>query len=153
MARHYFYEIDRQGVLWHNGTALTDAAFLRTFFARLQSDEHAAFPGYPFVSRCAGEPNYVRAEVTPIVFRSLDADGLLHGNGEVRIRFDATSLRIDPHDRLFHGAPVSGLGFLTPAVTMELAPAIEAVDGGFVFVAGERRVHIARTTDPGPSPH
>src|SRR5687767_14895715 len=138
--RRYFYEIDRHGVLWHDGTPLEDEAFLASFFARLRPNDTGACPGHPFVSPCAGELNYVRAEVTPIVFRRLAAAGDLEARGGVRARFDPTTLRVDAHGRLYHAAPVGGIGLLAPAVAIALAAAIEEHRGGFVFVDGARRI-------------
>jgi hypothetical protein len=140
--RRYFYEIDRRGEVWHDGTRLTDPTFLRQFFRRLQSDEEHAFAAFPFVSPCAGELNYVRAEVTPIVFRRL-ANGSLHANGAIVVPFDPHTLRVDAEGRLFHGAPVGGTGLLLPPVLAELAPQLGVRNSGYVFTDGARIVPIA----------
>jgi hypothetical protein len=142
MPRRYFYDIDRRGEVWHDGTMLTDEVFLRQFFRRLRRDERAAFADHPFVSPCAGEENRVRAEVTPIVFRRLIGSALL-ANGGVVVPFQPESLRVDRDGRLFHAAPVGGVGLLLPDVVSDLAPQLAMRDGGYVFRDGERTLPIA----------
>jgi hypothetical protein len=145
--RHYRYQIDRRGDLYHDGTQLTDEAFLHTFFRRLRRDELATVADHPYVSPCAGEQNYVRAEVTPIVFRRL-VDGTLLANGGITIPFDPTALRVDRDGRLFHTAPVGEFGLLLPAVLAELAPRLERRDGGYVFGDGDRWLPIGALDEP-----
>jgi hypothetical protein len=152
MDRRWFYDIDRDGVLWHDGTPLDDPVFLRGFFARLRRDDERRFADYPWVSVCAGERNYVRAAITPIVFRRFEVQpgaaaplaGVLFGNGGVEVTFDPGALRRDRQGRLFHRAPVGDVGYLLPAVTQALAERLVEDGDDVVFVDGGHQHRIER---------
>lgn len=93
---------------------------------------------YPFVSLCAGELNFLRCALVPIVFKALIADTssrahanghshLLQYGGDLTHPFDPRQLSVDPVGRLFHPSPMIGtsqnanLGLLSSHLTQELA--------------------------------
>ena len=100
LVREYFYTVDRDGVLYHDGTALSDERFLRQFFRRLRRDENECYEEYPYVSPCAGELNYVRAEATVVVFRRMTLQGDLEYAAGLTVRFDPAELRVSEKGRL-----------------------------------------------------
>jgi hypothetical protein len=126
MPRRYFYDIDRRGEVWHDGTMLTDEVFLRQFFRRLRRDERAAFADHPFVSPCAGEENRVRAEVTPIVFRRLIGSALLANGGassarEKSWRTRSSSLERAPHAERVVARMRAGRNFMARPIAVEVS--------------------------------
>ncbi len=95
--RRYYYFLDHHGLLFLDGeddligqqerpppvrnitSCYKDVRFLNFFFSRLKpAAEVAAATAhkYKFVSRCAGEANYLACDDTPIVFRDV-----VHGSG------------------------------------------------------------------------
>ena len=140
--RQYFYLLDRDGVLWHDGTALDDERFLRQFFARLGDNDTGEHREYPFVSRCAGELNFVRPQATVIVFRRLLPGSRLEYTGGLTVPFSPSDLRVGRDHELLHTAPVGGFGRLKTPVAMSLAECIEERDDGYWWsgVEGRRRI-------------
>lgn len=76
MEREYFYRVDSSGHLSHDGSVLSDPAFLDFFFKRLVPNETGRHPEFPFVSPCAGELNFVLPADAPVIFHSLSEAGL-----------------------------------------------------------------------------
>ena len=142
-AREYFYTVDRAGELHHDGTVLSDRAFLRQFFRRLQRDPMDRHADYPFVSVCAGECNFVRAEATVVVFRRLQVEQLEYSAGLV-VPFEPGELRVAPDGALYHPAPVGDYGVLRPVLAMAMADRVRETSSGFEFVTHERSWPIRR---------
>ena len=96
--REYFYRIDSEGRLLHEGTELTDAYFLDFFFRQLQPNQTGSRPEFTYVSPCGREMNYVECNGLPIVFRSLlspessDRTSSLLFAGTLRIPFHPEGL-------------------------------------------------------------
>jgi hypothetical protein len=117
--RCYFYNVDLQGrlfleeVLPKNITScIKDTKFLDFFFRRLQPlrprDEELLHnrdilkSEYPYVSPCGTELNFVRPAATPIVFHSLQEDGLMYAGTMVQ-PFEEKYLAISEETgRLYH---------------------------------------------------
>jgi len=68
-ARRYTYHLDRDGVLSHAKTAITDPAVLRTFFRKLEPRSDGTY-----LSMCAGEENILHVEDTPFVVMRADIE-------------------------------------------------------------------------------
>lgn len=133
--REYFYTVDREGALLHDGTELCDPAFLQGFFRRLCRDPDERHAEYPFVSVCAGERNYVRAEETVVVFRRLRANGNLEYTGGLTVPFEPSALSVCSRGLLYHRAPVGEFGILGPQVVVALSDRLRQTEEGFEFVS------------------
>jgi len=140
-SREYFYTIDREGRLRHQGTVLDDPGFVDFFFRRLRRNDTGRHPSHPFVSPCGREMNYVRAADRPVVFRRLINEQSLLYAATLTVPFTPRSLRVSREGILYHAAPVGEFGRLVPAVTMDLIDRIEETEHGFAF-----------TTAAGPAP-
>ncbi|MCS6965596.1 MAG: DUF4505 family protein [Candidatus Kapabacteria bacterium] len=123
-AREYFYTIDLRGRLWHAGSELSDARFLRSFFQQLQPNTTGRHPEYPYISPCGAEMNYVYPADTPIVFQRLQ-EGCLWYAGELSVPFAPQKLRFSAEGVLYHPAPVGVWGRLAPEIALELGQAAE----------------------------
>ena len=130
--REYFYEVDLQGRLFHDGTELTEPGFLDFFFKRLRGNDTGRFPDHPFLSPCAGELNFVRAEDRPIVFHGLSGEDLMYA-ASLEQRFQAEELRFSRTGRLYHPAPVDGLGLLHSRLVLSLGEDIHEQGGAYVL--------------------
>ena len=95
---------------------------------------------YPFLSLCAGEVNFFRCDIVPIVFRALVAErarrndapssssptSMLRYAGDLLFPFDPRRLAVDSSGRLFHPAPQIGtstssaLGLISSHLAQEL---------------------------------
>jgi len=131
-AREYFYDVDLGGRLFHDGGELTEPRFLDFFFKRLCANDTGRFPAYPFLSPCAGELNFVRAQDRPIVFHKLSGEDLVHA-ASLRERFDAAELRVSGAGRLYHPAAVGGFGLLHSHLALMLGESIREANGGYVL--------------------
>lgn len=143
--REYFYQVDREGRLFHDGTELTEPGFLDFFFSRVEINGTGLHADCAFVSPCGAEMNYIVGHETPIVFRRLewspesdtgDEDRLVYG-GTLSTPFRPERLCYDARDRLFHPVglrdeapdPRRPVGRLGRHVVLELAPFLEVEDG------------------------
>ncbi len=108
--RQYFYFLDRDGILYHEGTALTDPKFLNFFFKNLRPNTTGFFEDrYPFVSPCGKEMNFLQPEDTPIVFSRLE-NGALFYAPTLSVPFEPEQLRFSDEGILYHPAPVGQWG-------------------------------------------
>ncbi len=130
--REYFYDVDLSGRLFHDGGELCDPRFLDFFFKRLRANDSGRFPAYPFLSPCAGERNFVRAEDRPIVFQKLCGEDLVYA-ASLRRRFAAAELRVSGAGRLYHPASVGGFGLLHSRLALMLGEYIREEEGGYVL--------------------
>jgi len=132
--REYFYRIDASGRLSHEGSELSDPAFLDFFFSRLVPNKTGRH-GYPYVSPCGNEMNYVECAGAPIVFHSL-TDGNLRYAASLSVPFDPSRLVFDGRTLLY---PVRRGVFGRPGtqLAMELARDIVPSGPGFAFKQGE----------------
>ncbi|KAI8866791.1 hypothetical protein GQ42DRAFT_165258 [Ramicandelaber brevisporus] len=129
-AREYFYFVDHHGRLYLSdmepkniATCYKDIRFRNTFFRLLRANNTGRYAdGYPYLSPCMGELNYLTPEVTPIVFHELhtatsaaattsqsgedkDKDWLEWG-GNMKMAFDPTSICASKSTGyVFHAAP------------------------------------------------
>lgn len=142
MEREYFYWIDSEGRLWHDGTELLEPRFLDFFFRRLRRNELGRHVEFPFLSECGKERNFVRSAERPIVFRKLERNGLLYA-GTLHVAFDPGALRVSADARLWHPAPVGDLGLLGRRIVLELGDAIREQDGHYVL-AWDGMAHAIR---------
>jgi hypothetical protein len=132
-SREYFYTVDREGRLRHQGTVLDDPGFVDFFFRQLRPNDTARHPDHPFVSPCGREMNFVRAADRVIVFRRLIDERALLYAATLTVPFEPRSLRVSREGVLYHAAPVGELGRLVPAVTMDLIDRIEETEHGFAI--------------------
>ena len=132
-AREYFYWIDRQGSLFHDGSELVDARFLDFFFRRLKANDTGLHPDHEWVSPCGPELNFARCAVTPIVFRKLAAGRQLLYAGTLHVPFEPGALHVSEDGRLWHPAPVGERGLLGANITLRLGASIREEPGGYVL--------------------
>lgn len=130
--REYFYDVDLGGRLFHDGGELTAPRFLDFFFERLRANDTGRFPDYPFLSPCAGELNFVRAEDTPIVFQKLVGGNLVYA-ASLEQPFQPAGLRVSTAGRLYHPAAVGDLGLLHSRLALQLGESVREQDGGYVL--------------------
>lgn len=147
--REYFYHVDHEGRLFHDGTELTEPGFLDFFFSRVETNDTGLHADCRFVSPCGAEMNYIAGTETPIVFRRLEwsagsdgrnEDRLIYG-GSLSTPFRPERLCYDATERLFHPAGLRDdaadarnmVGRLGRHVVFELAPLLEVEDGQVVL--------------------
>jgi hypothetical protein len=141
--REYFYFVDRDGSVYHDGTLQRDGHFLRGFLKRLRSNDTGRWPDYPFVSPCGDEMNYVRGEDRVVVFRRLTPAGALEYGLGLVVPFEPGQLRASAAGRLYHPSPVGEYGLLRSALVVQLAERIEEVaGGGLAYRSGEALLPI-----------
>uniref|UniRef100_H3CL57 Chromosome 8 open reading frame 82 n=1 Tax=Tetraodon nigroviridis TaxID=99883 RepID=H3CL57_TETNG len=144
--REYFYYIDHQGQLFLDDTKVKnfvtcfkDQAFLVFFFSRLRSNQTGRYQdGFPFLSPCGRERNFLRCDDRPVVFSHLlpgDPELLSYcGGGErLAVAFQPEALFVHPlSGRLYHPCPeqAGGVGLVRSALAMELSPAFLPQEGG-----------------------
>ncbi|KAK0553573.1 hypothetical protein OC844_006279 [Tilletia horrida] len=76
--------------------------------ARAELENDALQEGYPWLSPCGPEMNFVKAEATPVVFRELDEEGFLHWGGSLKVPFDPAQMVVDIETGyLYHPSPRS----------------------------------------------
>lgn len=135
MQRAYYYEIDQEGRLFHDGTELTDPQFLDFFFARLQKNPDSA--EYPFVSPCGREKNYIRCAGTPIVFRAFREDRgraqLLYAGNSLQ-PFEPEALQVNGSGQLFHPVQNGLMGRLGRHALLEISQHISFAEEGQDYV-------------------
>ncbi len=121
--REYFYKIDARGRVYHDGVEIADPRFLKFFLERITPNTSGLHADYPYVSPCAGEMNYIRSDLTPIVFQSLKDDRMFYGP-DLFVPFEPDVLRFS-ESGLFHPAPACGFAALSGSLAMELSRCIE----------------------------
>lgn len=146
MEREYFYTIDRQGRLFHDGTELSDPAFLDFFFARLKSNDTGRHPDHPYLSPCGRELNFIKASDTPIVFQKL-VDGKLFYSPGLSVVFDPDRLRYAGNaEALLYPAPVGEWGLLKRELLIEIGRSVESFGPYYTFAEtaahARRRLHV-----------
>ncbi len=117
--RQYFYFLDRDGVLYHDNTALTDSRFLNFFFKYLRPNTTGLFEEeYPFISPCGREMNFLKPEDTPIVFQRLEDGKLFYAPG-LSVPFVPENLRFSRQGILYHPAPVGQWGRIAARIVQQ----------------------------------
>ena len=139
--REYFYDVDLSGRLLHDGTELCDPRFLDFFFKRLRENDTGRFPEFGFLSPCAGELNFVRAEDRPIVFHRLRDNQLIYAAGLEQL-FEPAELRVSAKGRLYHPASVGSFGLLHSRLALVLGEDIREGGGGYVLRRDEQDYRI-----------
>jgi hypothetical protein len=66
MTREYYYQVDREGRVFHDGTEVVDAATLRFFLLAMRLT-----PDGRFLAPCQGEHNWFAPADTPFVVQRL----------------------------------------------------------------------------------
>lgn len=82
-------------------TCIKDQRFLANFYKQLCLAAPLKYPRYPYVSECWGEHNYVRCDVSPVVFNYLK-DGSLVYSYEQHYPFKPETLRVDKDGYIYH---------------------------------------------------
>ncbi|MBK9247430.1 MAG: DUF4505 family protein [Ignavibacteria bacterium] len=124
MAREYFYTIDRQGNVLHEGTIIDDADFIDYFFKQLGPNTTSKYSQFPYLSQCNREKNYVHVIDCPIVFHHLSNGNLFYGKS-LSVEFSREKLRFSNVGILYHEAPIGNFGRLIPQVAMEISRYIQ----------------------------
>ncbi|OVE81923.1 hypothetical protein BVY03_02420 [bacterium K02(2017)] len=65
--REYFYKIDQEGKLFHDGAEITDEKLLRLFMRDIHEDKNGTL-----VVMCQGERNVIEVEDVPFVVLGID---------------------------------------------------------------------------------
>ncbi|TNV81914.1 hypothetical protein FGO68_gene7033 [Halteria grandinella] len=118
--REWFYYIDHKGLLFLEETepknytsCLKDDKFLNFFFSNLRpvtETKEEQIEGYPYLSPCWGELNYVKSFKCPIIFKhltteqgnsNLEKDILIYG-GALKQEFHPDLLIQDEEGLLLH---------------------------------------------------
>ncbi len=122
--REYFYTLDTNGNLIHDGAIIDDPLFLDFFYKRLRTNDSGHHEDYRYYAPCGSEWNYVAVADTPIVFTSFDGKNLGYG-GSLTIPFAAAELRFGSNGVLYHASPVGTVARLQRNVTLEMAKSVE----------------------------
>ncbi|MFM8179434.1 MAG: DUF4505 family protein [Candidatus Kapaibacterium sp.] len=122
--REYFYTLDAEGNLIHDGAILDDPMFLDLFFRRLRGNDSGRHEDYRYYAPCGPEWNYTAVADTPVVFTSFDGEHLGYA-GSLRVPFSPSDLRFGDNGVLYHASPISPLGRLHRKVTLEVAKCVE----------------------------
>lgn len=130
LQREYFYEIDADGRLFHDGSELTDVRFLDFFFTHLKPNPGTLHSEYAFVSPCGREMNYIKS-ISPIVFRALvqheNGASLLFA-GQMLQPFSPESLFLDASGQLYHPTEICIAGRLGRHALIEVSKFIYQAD-------------------------
>ena len=66
MERNYFYFLDQEGQIWHEGTEITDPRFALTILRSLQKTDDGKY-----LARCQGENCFIEVEDVPYVVQDV----------------------------------------------------------------------------------
>ena len=111
-------------------SAFKEKHFLDFFFRRVRPNDTGEWPDFPYISPCGRELNFLRCDDRPIVFLTLERDELTYGNS-LRVPFQLNSLAFSiSSGRLYHPAPVGGMGLMCSALAVELGRNIEVDEDG-----------------------
>ena len=131
--REYFYEIDADGRLFHDGSELTDVRFLDFFFTHLKPNPGPLHPEYAFLSPCGREMNFIKSS-SPIVFRAMvqheNGASLLFA-GQMLQPFRPSELTLDLAGQLFHPTEIGIAGRLGRYALLEVSKFIYQEDGRY----------------------
>lgn len=122
--REYFYTLDEQGNLIHDGAILDDPLFVDFFFRRLRENDSGRCMDYNFYAPCGSEWNYLAAADTPIVFTRFNGSELGYA-GSLTYPFRASDLRFGENGVVYHASPLGVWARLHRNVALELAKQIE----------------------------
>ena len=137
--REYFYDVDAKGVLYHQGTPLTDRAFLNFFFRRIAVNQTGRHTRYPWVSPCGREMNYVRCAESIVVFLRMEDGRLFYNHTDLSVAFEPDLLRISSDGMLYHPLNDAIAGRLGERITRELAENISQDGQNYVLTHGSKR--------------
>ncbi|WP_052608300.1 DUF4505 family protein [Leptonema illini] len=131
--REYFYEIDADGRLFHDGSELTDTRFLDFFFTHLKPNPGPLHPEYAFLSPCGREMNYIKSS-SPIVFRALmkfeTGTSLLYAGQKLQ-PFMPEALTLDASGQLYHPTEIGIAGRLGRHALLEISKFIYQEEGRY----------------------
>jgi len=147
VTREYFYDVDLGGRLFHDGGELTEPRFLDFFFKRLRPNDTGRYPRYPYLSPCAGELNFVRAEDRPVVFRRLSEEDLIYA-ASLRQSFDPAQIRVSDTGRLYHPAVVGKFGLMHSHLALQLADRVHEEKEGVYVLRWQGGVYTIRPLQP-----
>ena len=104
MERNYYYFLDKEGHIWHEGTEITDPRFALSVLRSMQRT-----PEGKYLAKCQGENCFFEVEDVPYVVQDVafhkDAGklrqvDLLFSGGYMEI-LDPTTLQVSPTDVLY----------------------------------------------------
>lgn len=124
MKRDYFYHINDRGEVFHDGTQVTDPAFLSTLISQIVRNETAEHPAYAWFFSCGNERNFVAAVDSPVVFASL-RDDVLVSQGGTLTAFHPHGLRYSAGGVLYHEANTGDFGRISTSVLSGMVDRIE----------------------------
>jgi hypothetical protein len=145
--RDYFYLLDCRGQLFledtrHRNfvTSLKDKPFLNFFYRQLRPNSSSNKLGYPVVSMCGKERNFVKVQdnIASLVFAGSFVNGdckLYIGQSDINQEFDPSKLYVDEETgRFYHRVEAhrhlhGTLGLLHPSISDQLACRISVVEG------------------------
>jgi hypothetical protein len=150
MVREYTYQVDLDGTLWHDGTAIADATFYGLVHRSLKHTDDGRLQ-----ARCQGEICWIEAADTPFVVESIETTGSdqdpgapkgveLTLTGGVREPLDPKTVRVGADNVMY--ARVRRGDFsarLSRKAYYQLAEHVEAEGDGFVLVLSTGRYPIA----------
>ena len=149
--RDYYYRVDREGRMFHDGTEIVDPATLRFFLLALQRTREGRW-----LALCQGERNWFEPYDTPFVVQRLGlelADGRLrsvdlHFAGDYREPLDPATLQHDGA-RLFcrirKGAFTARFG---RTATQQIAPWLGDDGSGPAITLDGRRCALGAVQPP-----
>ena len=145
--REYFYLLNADGELRHDGTVVSDHAALRQFYRNLRPNDGAKHSDYPWLSICGHEFNYLRAADSPIVFQRQDQFGQLEYAPELAVPFEPWTMRYSTDGVLYHPAPLGEYGRISRRLAMTLSADIEKW-GPFYCLRTGGREHVIQPLEP-----
>ena len=138
--REYFYTIDKNGLLYHDGAELRDQKFLNFFFRQLKSNNTGSYEEYSYISPCGKEMNYVKCYNRPIVFHKYNNGNLIYASGlEVPLKPDR--LRFSDDGLLYHPAPVGEFGTFSSKLMLDFGELIQPW-GPYYSIKIDKSLHV-----------
>ncbi len=97
--RSWHYELDKEGVLWHEGTELEDPSLLKFFMEKIEQ-----LPDGRFHVLCQGEDCFITAEDVPYVVQNVNITPTqveLVFPGDYREKLDPSTLYVGKENVLY----------------------------------------------------
>ena len=140
--REYYYRVDRDGRIFHDGTEIVDGITLRFFLRALTRT-----PDDRWLVTCQGEQNWFEADVTPFVVQRLSTNGggiELHLAGDVNEPLELATLSTDGRNVFCSGGRARYLARFGRVALQQLTPYLSEDNGEPRLVLNGRAFPIRR---------
>lgn len=138
--REYFYQIDREGHLFHDNSEITDLKFLNFFFRRIRPNDTGSHLEYPVISPCGQEMNFAQTQDCAIVFNDIlksenprQKDSLIF-QGQLETPFLPDNLTVSVTGVVYHPvAPQRLMGRFSSKLILQVRAMFETIEDRFAF--------------------